>query len=346
MTQRTSSAAWVRGIADMFAAEGLPAADLCAEVGIDLTALQQQPQMRVDVDRVSRLWEAAATRYGQPGLGLARDLASRYGNVDLVGYALASGPNLLIGFEHLQRQMALISDATTFEMKRDPRGQGYWLALSHIGATRPIPRQRIEFAVLTLFTLCCWLTRRDLVPLAVELITPPPGDDGRYRAAFGVTPRFGQPANRFLLSEADLRSPIPTHNPGLWALHERLVETELGQLGQTLTSTRVRTEIARVLHLGEPRREDIATRLHLTDRTLQRRLQAESVSYQQLLDDTRRELACQHLSAERRSLAEIADLLGFADQSNLFRACKRWFGMPPGQYRTQLLMEPEPAPAS
>eukprot|EP01136_Pigoraptor_vietnamica_P039806 Opistho-1_new@852 len=95
MTQRTSSAAWVRGIADMFAAEGLPAVELCAEAGIDLQALQQQPQTqtRVDVDRVSRLWEAAATRYGQPGLGLARDLASRYGNVDLVGYALASGPN-------------------------------------------------------------------------------------------------------------------------------------------------------------------------------------------------------------------------------------------------------------
>ena len=346
MTQRTSSSAWVRGIADMFAAEGLPAADLCAEVGIDLPALQQQPQTRVDVDRVSRLWEAAATRYGQPGLGLARDLASRYGNVDLVGYALASGPNLLIGFEHLQRQMALISDATTFEMRRDPRGQGYWLALSHIGATRPIPRQRIEFAVLTLFTLCCWLTRRDLVPLALELTTPEPHDDARYRTAFGVLPRFGQPANRFLLSEADLRAPIPTHNPGLWALHERLVETELDQLGQTLASTRVRTEIARVLHLGEPRREDIAARLHLTDRTLQRRLQAESVSYQQLLDDTRRELACQHLSDERRSLAEIADLLGFADQSNLFRACKRWFGMPPGQYRAQLLAEPEAAPTS
>lgn len=349
MTQRTSSAAWVRGIADMFAAEGLPAVELCAEAGIDLQALQQQPQTqtRVDVDRVSRLWEAAATRYGQPGLGLARDLASRYGNVDLVGYALASGPNLLIGFEHLQRQMALISDATTFEMKRDPRGQGYWLALSHIGATRPIPRQRIEFAVLTLFTLCCWLTRRDLVPLAMDLTTPPPHEDSRYRAAFGLLPRFEQPANRFLLSEADLRAPIPTHNPSLWALHERLVETELGQLGQTLASTRVRTEIARVLHLGEPRREDIATRLHLTDRTLQRRLQAESVSYQQLLDDTRCELARQHLSDERRSLAEIADLLGFADQSNLFRACKRWFGMPPGQYRAQLLQaESEAAPTS
>ncbi|MBV7540641.1 AraC family transcriptional regulator [Acidovorax sp. sic0104] len=343
MTPRTSSAAWVRGIADMFAAEGLPAADLCTEAGIDLPALQQ-PHTRVDVDRVSRLWEAAAARHGQPGLGLERNLAARYGNVDLVGYALASGPNLLVGFEHLQRQMALISDATTFEMRSDPRGQGYWLALSHIGATRPIPRQRIEFAVLTLFTLCCWLTRRDLVPQAVELTTPPPQDEARYRAAFGLLPRFGQPANRFLLAEADLLAPIPTHNPSLWALHERMVDAELDQLGQTLASTRVRTEIARVLHLGEPRREDIAARLHLTDRTLQRRLQAESVSYQQLLDDTRRELARQHLMDVRRSLAEIADLLGFADQSNLFRACKRWFGMPPGQYRAQVLQaEPEAA---
>ena len=122
------------------------------------------------------------------------------------------------------------------------------------------------------------------------------------------------------------------------------MEAELGQLGQSLASTKVRTEIARLLHLGEPRREDVAARLHLTDRTLQRRLQAESVSYQQLLDDTRRELACQYLSDERRSLAEIADLLGFADQSNLFRACKRWFGMPPGQYRAQILStEPEAA---
>jgi hypothetical protein len=66
---------------------------------------------------------------------------------------------------------------------------------------------------------------------------PPPADDTPHRAAFGLLPRFGQPANRFLLADVDLRSPIPTHNPSLWALHERLVETELDQLGQTLTST-------------------------------------------------------------------------------------------------------------
>lgn len=345
MTPRTSSAAWVRGVADMFAAEGLPAAELCAEAGIDLQALQQA-HTRVDVDRVSLLWELAVARCGHGALGLDRNLTARFGNVDLVGYALASGPDLLTGFRQLERQMAVISDATTFALQSDPRG--HWLVLSHIGATRPIPRQRVEYAVLTLLTLCNWLTRRELMPLAVELVTPPPvAHETRYREAFGLLPRFGQPANRFLLSDADLRAPMPTHNPSLWALHERLVETELDLLGQTLASTRVRTEIARILHLGEPRREDVAARLHLTDRTLQRRLQAESVCYQQLLDDTRRELALQYLANERHSIADVADRLGFSDTSNLFRACKRWFGMPPGQYRQRLLAAPtEAAPAA
>ena len=80
----------------------------------------------------------------------------------------------------------------------------------------------------------------------------------------------------------------------------------------------------------------IAARLHLSDRTLQRRLLAEASSFAQLLDATRCELARQYLSDAHRSLGEVADLLGFADQSNLFRACRRWFGMPPGQYRAQL----------
>ncbi|WP_198969120.1 AraC family transcriptional regulator [Xylophilus sp. ASV27] len=334
-TPRSSSAAWVRGILDMMAAEGLALQALCAEADIDLAALQHS-QARVDVDRVSRLWERAVAHSGNPTLGLDRRLASRYGNVDLVGYSMASGPCLMAGFQDLQRHMAVISNATCFGLERDARG--HWLSIHHVGATRPVPRQRQEFAMLTLLMLCNWLTRREIQPLAVEFMAAPPpaACEAGYRAAFGLMPRFGQEANRILLSQADLLYPIPTHNAELWALHEKLVENELDQLGLTCASARVRHEIARLLPQGEPRREDVAALLGLTDRTLQRRLQAEAVSYQQLLDDTRRELAQQYLGEPRRSLAEVADLLGFMDQSNLFRACRRWFGMPPGQYRQQL----------
>lgn len=334
-TQRSSSAAWVRGILDMMAAEGLAVERLSEEANIDLAALQHS-QTRIDVDRVSRLWELAVAQSANPTLGLDRQLAARHGNIDLVGYSLASSPYLLAGFRDLERHMAVISDATAFTLERDARG--HWLSIHHIGATRAVPRQRVEFAVLTLLVLCSWLTRRDVQPLAVEFMAqaPLPLHEARYRQAFGLLPRFGERANRFLLSQDDLLAPIPTHNPELLALHEKLVESELDQLGQAGVGARVRHEIARLLPQGEPRREEVAAVLGLTDRTLQRRLQAESTSYQQLLDDTRRELARQYLGEPRHSLAEVADLLGFVDQSNLFRACRRWFGMPPGQYRQQL----------
>jgi AraC-like DNA-binding protein len=97
--------------------------------------------------------------------------------------------------------------------------------------------------------------------------------------------------------------------------------------------------ILRRLPDGEPRREHVAGDLHLSERTLQRRLEEEATSFVDLLDNTRRELAEQYLSQLHLSLAQAAYLLGFADQSSFFRACKRWFELSPGQYRSQLLRE-------
>ena len=87
---------------------------------------------------------------------------------------------------------------------------------------------------------------------------------------------------------------------------------------------------------GEPRRDQVARELSMSERTLQRRLEQESTSFHQLLDETRRALAERQLGRLHLSLAEAAYLLGFADQSSFFRACKRWFGVPPGQYRSTL----------
>jgi AraC-like DNA-binding protein len=74
----------------------------------------------------------------------------------------------------------------------------------------------------------------------------------------------------------------------------------------------------------------------MSERTLQRRLEEEATSFVQLLDDTRRELANQYLGRLHLSLAQAAYLLGFADQRSFFRACRRWFQLSPGQYRSQL----------
>lgn len=331
MIQHTLSSSWLRGLFDMFAAEGLDVVELMQACDVRADALAD-PEMRFPATVTTRLWECAIARSGKLELGLNRALCDRYGGMHMIGYAMMACPTLMDGLQLMERYVAVVSEATAFHLAPDP--QGYWLHVDLHGDVRP-PRQRGHFAVLTVLMACSWFTRRNIQPLAVELVYSAPADPRPYREAFLTEVRFSQRYNRMLLSHADLQQPLPTHDPVVAALHERYLQQQLQKLGHTSTRYRVFTEIVRCLKHGEPRRADIAASLHVSERTLQRRLQEENVSFQEVLNDARRELAQQYLSDARLSLVEVADLLGFGDPSNFFRAVKRWFGVSPGQFRTR-----------
>ena len=331
--QRTSSCTWVNGILEMFASQGIDVPLLVKFAGIDPRRLERSEE-RFGADEVSRLWELAVARCGDPALGLDRELTSKYVNFDVVAYAMLSSPDLRSGLDGLARYMAVVSDAATFEL--EPQGHDHWLVLGGSGYALPVPRQRYAYGMLSLVTLCQWLIRREVQPLVVEFKFETPPELARYRGAFGCTLRFSQPENRMLLAAADLQAPIPSRNPSMLALHEQVLQQRMAAMGNARTSHKVSEEIIRRLARGEPRRDEIAASLALADRTLQRRLHAENTSFQQLLDDARCELASKYLSEDRYTLHQVAGLLGFVDQSNFFRACKRWFGEPPGQYRRRL----------
>ena len=134
-----------------------------------------------------------------------------------------------------------------------------------------------------------------------------------------------------------MEAPLATGNETLAQLHDQFAGEYLARFEQTRVTHQARQVLCRLLPQGEPKRQAVASALRMSTRTLQRRLQDENTSFQQLLDETRRELAMQFLRQKRMTLLEIAYLLGFADPSNFFRAFKRWFGMPPGQFREQLM---------
>jgi AraC-like DNA-binding protein len=333
MRKRMTSAVWVKGIAEMLAAEGLDVRALLAGAGIDFAALDA-PGMRLPTETISRLWELAAERSGNPAIGLAQHLVAKPASFDVVGYTMMSCANLLDGFERLVRYMLILSDALTMILGEE-RGS-YRVTFELSGGDRPVPRQRIEFILVTVLTFCRWIAGREVHLLAVELAYPEPTDAALYRDAFGCRPLFDAPGNSLVFSLAELKQPLPTSNPVLAEMHERFAGEYLRQFDHAQTSYRVREVIIRLLPDGEPRRDDVAGALCMSERTLQRRLEEEATSFLQLLDDTRRELAAQYLGRLHLSLAQAAYLLGFADQSSFFRACKRWFEVSPGQYRSQL----------
>lgn len=332
MSAPTSSSTWVRGVVEMFAAEGVDVPALFAEAGLDRAPLDD-PSGRFEIDDVSRLWELAVRRTGKITLGLSKELAHTYGKLGIVGHELMTCPTLLAALQRLERSMNVVSDAATFALEE--ARDGWWFELGHRGGERPVPRQRVEFGMLTMLGFCSWITGRELQPCEVEFVYPEPADAGLHRAVFGCPVRFGAAANRALLTRCDTERPLSCRDPGMAALHGQLVEDELERLEPAGTSAKVRRLLAGKLGRAEPRRRDVAAALHLSDRTLQRRLHEEGTTFQQLLDDTRRELAQQYLRKPRHSLQRVAELLGFDDPSNLHRACRRWFGETPGDYRAR-----------
>src|ERR1043166_7061294 len=336
MSKQTTSAVWVKGIAELLAAEGLDVAGLFAAAGIDPAALDG-PAARVQTEKISRLWELAAARSGNPAIGIAQPHVVRAASFDVVGYAMMSCADLHAAFERLIRYLLILSDTFTMTMSEEPAG--YRVTFVLFGGDRPVPPQRVESIVVTLIAFCRWIGGRDVRPLAIELPFPPPADPAPYSAAFRCPVTFDAPRNSLLFARTDMSAALPTSNPQLAELHERYAGDYLRHFDHAQTSYRAREVIVRHLPDGEPRRDEVAGELRMSERTLQRRLEEEKTSFVELLDRTRRELAEQYLGRLQLSLAQAAYLLGFADQSSFFRACKRWFDVSPGQYRSQLLRQ-------
>ena len=136
MNQRTTAAIWVKGILELLAAEALDVSSLLRAADIDPAALDG-PGARVSTDKISRLWELAAERSGNPAIGLAQHDVAKPANFDVVGYTMMSCADLLAAFERLERYLRILSDALT--MSRSVEDGRFRMSFELIGGERPVP---------------------------------------------------------------------------------------------------------------------------------------------------------------------------------------------------------------
>ena len=244
-----------------------------------------------------------------------------------------SSRNLRDGFTRLVRYQRIIGEGADLNFL--PQPDGYALTLAIHGDRLPPARQSAEASLAYCLAFCRWMTGKPIRPREIRLQGPPPADLAPYQQVFQAPLKFNAEHYGLIFERADLEAPLPSANEALAQLHDRFAGEYLARFCSSRVTHQARQVLCRLLPQGEPRREVVAQALHLSQRTLQRRLQEEGTSYQQLLDDTRRELAEQYLGQVDLTLLEVAYLLGFADPSNFFRAFRRWFGETPGEYRSR-----------
>jgi AraC-like DNA-binding protein len=333
MSERTTSASWAMGIVKALELEGLDCKALFKQLGLDFAALDD-PDARFTQDSMTRLWQLAVEKSGNPAIGLNMAKVVRPASFHVVGYALMSSRTLAEGFERLVRYQRIIAESSDLSFKLLP--EGYALILTVHGDHLPPTRQSSEASLACALSLCAWLTGRVLHPRKVLVQGCQPVDLAPYKQAFHAPLEFNAPYDALIFERSDMETLLPTANEAMAALHDRFAGEYLARFSESQVTHKARQVLCRLLPQGEPKRETVAQLLHLSQRTLQRRLQDEGTSFQTLLDDTRRELAEQYLAQPQMTLLEAAYLLGFADPSNFFRAFRRWFDTTPGEYRARL----------
>ncbi|MVW75513.1 AraC family transcriptional regulator [Pseudomonas xionganensis] len=333
MRERSTSSNWALGIVQALEMGGVDCRAIFAELGLDYAALND-PDARFPQDAMTRLWQRAVELSGNPAIGLNMAKVVRPASFHVVGYALMSSRTLKDGLTRLVRYQRIIGEGADLSFRPTPRG--YELTLAIHGDRLPAARQSMEASMAYALAFCRWMTGQPIRPLQVLFQGPPPADLQPFEQVFQGPLQFHADHYGLLFERADMDMQLPTANESLAQLHDRFAGEYLARFSDTRVTHSARQVLCRLLPQGEPKRESVAQALHLSQRTLQRRLQEEGGSFQQLLDDTRRELAQQYLAQPALSLLEIAYLLGFADPSNFFRAFRRWFGLTPGEYRAQL----------
>jgi AraC-like DNA-binding protein len=178
-------------------------------------------------------------------------------------------------------------------------------------------------------------TDGQIVPLRLEL-TRAAQHRELLEEHFGCRVKFKAGRNALVFRNRDLDRPFVTHNEELLTALGAQLEIELqSQIGGADVGEQVKRTLKRSLAGRRPTLQDVAQELGMSARTLQRRLGDAEITFQQLVENTRRELACHYLTQSTVELNGVAFLLGYEDANSFFRAFHGWEGTSPGEWRTR-----------
>ncbi|MCE9669244.1 AraC family transcriptional regulator [Myxococcus stipitatus] len=292
------------------------------------------PEVSLPLATLHAFLDAAEELSGDAFLGLHVAQRVPRGNYGLVEYIARASPTLRATFHALARYMALLEPAWRATFTDAPDGSGTF-AYGITGAPLAYGRHASEYG-LALFThVGRQLTEHAWRPHAVAFAHPAPPDLRPLVEHFGVLPSFGGGRNALTLDAATLDLCVVGADPALLTVLERAASAAAPPSEPPVPEfvRGVRDVIRAGLQEGAPQVGDVARRLHLSARTLQRRLTEHGTSFQDEVDAVRRELAFGYLRDANLGISQVAFLLGYAELSTFDRAFKRWTGMTPRVWR-------------
>lgn len=324
---------WIRSICQTVRGYDVDPLPLMEEAGMDSKILNI-PDARYPVATVRRFWTLIIKATGDNLIGLRVGQEIQASTLHGLGLSMMSSSSLSELLMLFVRYGKVIS--TTMQMSLEHNRQGTTLVLKTIEGSEPMCAARLA-AIAFIFRQACSLSQHEVIPEKVSLTFADPEGQARLNRYFHTDVELGAAQDAICFRYADTIEPYAGANPQLVLHNETLINQYLCQLSRSDFSSQVLSRIHANLSRGEPKLADIATLLNITPRTLQRRLEEEGHTFNELLDNERKHLAHDLLAHSDRTITEISFLLGFSDPSNFSRASRRWFDCSPLQHRQRSL---------
>ncbi|MCX7144012.1 MAG: AraC family transcriptional regulator [Proteobacteria bacterium] len=301
-------------------------------VGVDPQIIRD-PHARIARAKSDALIRVLATKIPDPAFGLKAAQCWHPSNLGALGHAWLSSSTLHTALSRMVRYWRIV--VSDVAVRLDESKEGVEFVHTPPALDDDLDRIRGDMAMAILFDMCRTNFGRAFRAKHIAFGHLAPADARPYEAFFGCPVTFNAGSNRMLIGRADADHPLPTANQQLAAVHDGILAEELARIDKTDVMARVRSSVLERMASGELSEEDSASDLHMSRRSLQRRLAEADATYQSLVDDTRRDLALRYIQDPAKSATDITFLLGYSQQSAFTRAFRRWTGTSPSEYRSR-----------
>jgi AraC-like DNA-binding protein len=323
MTRLVRSASLTH-FAEVAAQLGLDAQALVSDAGLPIACLSN-PDLKIDAQVTLTLIEDAAHLARDPAFGVRMGERRRMSNIGPLAVALRDEPTLQHVLDVLVSHIRLHNEALVIQTQR--QGDVVVIRLDLLTEQGRCFRQGTELAVLVTLQNISLFMGAQWRPRMVCFAHVPPPSLAVHRRLFGVPVEFGHDFNGIVCNSSDLHAPNPSADPLMARYAEQFLQSLHGQ--PRSFQDQVRELVLLLLPLGRCNADAVAQHLGCTRRTVNRRLANEGLSFLQLVDAHRRNIARQYVQEGTLTLANMAHQLGFSSRSALSRWYRQQFGESP-----------------
>ena len=311
--------------------QGIEAAEVFDSVGIDID-LAFKPEARLPAEQFFALM-GRCVEVTDEAFGIYAGEEIRPQMLHGLGLGWLASDTVYAGLTRLVRFLKLVStiDELRLEEQKDfvkLHSRGMAEADNYVPAA-------LDWGTATILRMCELNLGDFLAPVMIEMDRPLPENPAIWESRFASRVKFSSERTCITWSRSDISQHIVTGDPTLARVNDEHATAYIESFINDTITRKVIQSIINRLPDGPPSRDQVAADICVSSRTLQRRLRDEGRSFNQLVQETREQLAKKYLRQPNRSVVQTAYLLGFSEASAFSRAFKRWTGTYPAEYQKQ-----------